>query len=67
MAKENQRLEVTLLPQVNLLPPEEYFKRQRRLSAKISAGVAIVGILAVLGAGVGSEFRVQGATDALET
>lgn len=67
MTKENQRLEVTLLPQVNLLPPEEYFKRQRRLSAKISAGVAIVGILAVLGAGVWSEFRVQGATEALET
>lgn len=67
MAKEAQKLEITVLPQVNLLPPEEFVKRSRRLSVKISGAVASIGILAVVAAGVFTEIQVSNAQSALDT
>lgn len=65
MAKATQKLEIPLLAQVNLLPPEVEEKRARINFMKLGGIIAATGILVAVGWGVYTEIQVSNAEDAL--
>lgn len=65
MAKANQRLEIPLLAQVNLLPPEVEEKRARVNFMKLAGVIAGVGIIAAVGWGIFTEMQVSNAEEEL--
>ena len=67
MAKATQKLEIPLLAQVNLLPPEVEEKRARINYMKLAGVIATTGILVAVGWGVFTDIQVSNAEDALNT